>query len=49
MKEETYFFNMKKYAELIKSNNINAILEIQNGRIDIGIQLLKNSLNYTMN
>ena len=41
--------NMKKYAELIKSNNINAILEIQNGRIDTGIQLLKNSLNFTMN
>ena len=41
--------NMKKFAELIKSNNINAILEIQNGRIDTGIQLLKNSLNFTMN
>ena len=47
---DTHFeANMRKNAELIKSNNINAILEIQNGRIDIGIQLLKNSLNYTMN
>lgn len=41
--------NMRKYAEVIKSNNINAILEIQNGRIDTGIELLKNSLNFTMN
>lgn len=41
--------NMRKYGELIKSNNMKAIIEIQNGRIETGIQLLKNSLNFTMN